>query len=86
MQTPFPDEVDVPYGLVTTRLLRGCPPWVFVLLLVLGLAPLYLWGWRKWWVSAACIALGSGVAAIAKDDPQFLSSWIGEWRLKAYYD
>jgi hypothetical protein len=83
---PFPDEVDVPYGLVHTRLICGLPAWVFALLMALGLAPLYLWGWRKWWVTALAFGLGWALAEPARDDPEFVTSWSGELRLKDYYE
>ena len=86
MQEPFPDEVEVPYGLVTIRLILGLPVWVFAVLLCLGIGPLYLWGWGKWWVSLGCIVLGSGIAVEAALDPQFLLGWVGEMNLKDYYD
>ena len=86
MHTPFPDELDVPYGLVTMRSILGLPPWVFALLLLLGVAPMYLWGWRTWWVSILALGLGSLVGLLAKDDPQVLATWRGEFGLKDYYD
>jgi type IV secretory pathway VirB3-like protein len=86
MHEPFPDEIDVPYGLTHIRMVWGLPVWIFALLLMLALAPLYLWGWHKWWVSLLCVGLGALVAAEAAHDPQFLSAWIGELKLKDYYD
>jgi type IV secretory pathway TrbD component len=82
----FSRDIPVPRGLVTDRLICGVPPWVFALLLVLGVAPLYLWGWGKWWVTLIALAIGWGLASFARDDPQFLSAWMSELRLKDYYE
>lgn len=86
MQEPFPDELDTPYGLVTTRLILGMPPWAFATLLACAGGPLWFWGWRKWWAGALGLVVGSLIAKVAADDPQFLSAEIGELRLKDYYD
>ena len=86
MQAPFPDEIDVPYGLVTTRLICGLPVWLFALLLLLGVAPLYLWGVGKWWVGGLALGLGWLLSGDMRDDPQMLSAWRGEFGLKDYYD
>jgi hypothetical protein len=72
--------------LVVDRTLCGLPPWVFVLLLLLALAPLYLWGWGKWWVVPLALAVGWGVALVAREDPHVLSAWMSEFRLKDYYE
>jgi hypothetical protein len=82
----FRADVPVPRGLVTDRLILGVPPWVFALLLVLGVGPLYLWGWGKWWVTAIALGLGWGIASYAREDPQFLQAWASEMRLKDYYE
>ena len=82
----FPEVITVPRGLVTTRLIWGVPVWVFALLLLLAIAPLYLWGWGKWWVVPLALAIGWGVATLAHDDPAFLSAWMSEFRLKDYYE
>jgi hypothetical protein len=86
MQDLFPEEVAVPYGLVHTRLICGLPVWVFALLLACGVAPLYLWGWRKWWVSALAIGAGWLVTLGAQDDPEFLQAVQSEFTLRDYYD
>jgi len=86
VQEPFPEEVEVPYGLVNIRLIWNIPAWVFVVLFILGVAPFYLWGWRKWWVSLLCLGLGSLIAVEAVDDARFLTCWFGEMRLKDYYE
>jgi hypothetical protein len=86
MLSPFPEAVRVTYGLVNFRTIYQVPVWIFGLLLVAGIAPLYIWGRGKWWVSLGCLALGALVATVAKDDPQFVPAHLGEFGLKDYYD
>jgi hypothetical protein len=86
MLTPFPEDVEVPQGLVTVRTIWGLPPGIFAVLLVLAIAPLYVWGWRKWWVSAIAVGLGWLLAEPAREDPEFGTAWSGEMRFKDYYE
>jgi hypothetical protein len=86
MLTPFPEEVEVPYGLVNVRQIWGVPVGILGLLLFLGLAPFYLWGKQAWPIAALCLCLGGLVAKVAKDDPQFLKATMGEGNLRDYYD
>jgi hypothetical protein len=86
MQEPFPEELEAPYGLVTIRTICNLPVWMLATLAGLGVAPLYVWGFSKWWVGALCVGLGMLLAVEAVDDPRFLTAWIGEWGLKDYYD
>jgi len=86
MEHLFPDSVPVPPGLVNDRTLLGLPPWVFVLLLVCAMGPLYLWGRSQWWVALLALGCGWLVAVIVRDDPKVLSTWMSEFRLKDYYE
>lgn len=86
MLTPFPEDVPVAYGLVNVRTVWQVPIWIFGLLFVAGIGPLYLGGKRYWWASVICLGLGCLVAKVAKDDPQFAASWAGEMRLSDSYD
>jgi type IV secretory pathway VirB3-like protein len=86
MLDPFPEEVEVPYGLVNFRAIYGIPVGICMTLALLGIGPLFLWGRRKWWVSVICVAVGMLVALMAKEDPQCFSAWGGEYGLKDYYD
>jgi type IV secretory pathway TrbD component len=82
----FPDTVSVPRGLATDRMILGVPPWVFVLLLMLAVGPLYLWGRSTWWIALLALGCGWLVALVVRDDPSVLSAWMSELRLKDYYE
>lgn len=87
MHEPFPDELDVPYGLVTTRLLfKSLPVWGLALCLALGILPLYLWGRHAWWATVLAGLVGIVIGKLAYDDPEFLQAYVGQLRLKDYYD
>ena len=86
MLTPFPDELDVPHGLVNKRRILTLPIWAAVTVLVLVIAPWPLLGRKGWWVSVLGMGLGVLIGKAAKDDPDFLWAWMGEMRLKGWYD
>ena len=86
MQGPFPDELAVPYGTTHTRLIWGLLPWLFGLLLLVGIGPVYLWGWRKWWVSLLAVVAGILLAQPLRDDPEYLEGLAGEMQLKDWYE
>ena len=88
MQGPFPDELEPAFGLVTLRTIKGLPVWIVFLLgggAVGPFAVLGLKSWMAWGAAVVCLAGISVVAGWAKDDPQFLTAWWGELRLKRYY-
>jgi type IV secretory pathway TrbD component len=80
---PFPEVVQVPQGLVRTRLVCGVPPLALLALAVLTVAPIALLG--TWWLSPLTGALGAYIAYEARRDPAFLMVWAGELRFKALY-
>lgn len=88
MQGPFPDELEPAFGLVTLRTIKGLPVWIVLLLGGGAAGPLLVLGLRSplaWGIGALCLAGTCMVASWAKDDPQFLTAWWGELRLKIYY-
>jgi hypothetical protein len=86
MLEPFPDELVVPYGLVNKRTILKLPIWAAVTVLVLVIAPWPLLGRNGWPVVVVGIGLGIVIGKCAYDDPDFLWAWMGELRLKEWYD
>ena len=85
MLDPFPDDVEVQYGLVNFRAIWGLPVGLWAVLLVLGIIPL-IWSARKWWITVLCGAVALGLGVIFHEDPQCGAAWYGEYELKDYYD
>jgi len=83
MSGPFPDVVQVPQGLVRTRLVCGVPPLALLALAVLTVAPIALLG--TWWLTPLTGMLGVYIGYEARRDPDFLLAWLGELGFKARY-
>ena len=86
MTTPFPVRVQVPLGLVKKRLYWGMPTLAVAILALLLVGPLLLWGTKAAWVFPLVLAVGIWLACECKHDPEFLTTWGGELRLKRRYD
>ena len=85
MTTPFPVRVQVPLGLVKKRLSWGMPTLAVAILALLLVGPLLLWGKKAAWVFPLVVLVGIWLAIECKRDPDFLTTWGGELRLKGCY-
>lgn len=85
MSGPFPDQVLVPQGLVRTRLILGLPPLIWGALVVGLTLPPVLLGWGGWLVTPFTLMLGGYLAYEARQDPDFVATWVGELPLKRQY-
>jgi len=85
MNELFPEWLEVPPGLVKRRLFFGMPPGMFMFLAILCFGPLWFLGWKTLLVWPVVLPVGMYLALQCKDDPEFLTTWLGDLRLLQRY-